>query len=338
MLPEIGLLRSDDPRFHATLDVVGKRLMKNGFMMRYVEADDFGKPSNAFLLCTFWYIDALASVGRRDEALELFNNVLARRNHVGLLSEDIDPQDRRAVGQLPANLLAGRADPVGHAPVAELGGGPMARLVIVSNRVPIPKARGAPAGGLAVALRDLLMPGTMWFGWSGRLPSEPSPQPALVEARGVTYATIDLTSEAYRGFYVGFANGALWPLLHFRLGLMHFRREDYRRLSRRSTAASPTSLGPVLQPDDTVWAHDYHLIPLGRMLREQGFARAARLLPARAVRAALDAGGACRSRASWSPISAPTTWSASRPRSMRATSATARSACWAPRSTANGCG
>ena len=92
----------------------------------------------------------------------------------------------------------------------------MARVVIVSNRVPIPKARGASAGGLAVALRDLLTPGTMWFGWSGRLASEPSAQPALVEARGVTYATIDLTSEDYRGFYVGFANGALWPLLHFR--------------------------------------------------------------------------------------------------------------------------
>ena len=103
----------------------------------------------------------------------------------------------------------------------------MARLVIVSNRVPIPKARSTAAGGLAVALRDILTPGAMWFGWSGRLSSSPASQPALVEARGVTYATVDLTAEAHRAFYVGFANGALWPLLHFRLGLMHFRREDY---------------------------------------------------------------------------------------------------------------
>ena len=146
----------------------------------------------------------------------------------------------------------------------------MARLVIVSNRVPIPKARGASAGGLAVALRDLLMPGTMWFGWSGRLVSEPSPQPAIVAARGVTYATVDLTAEAHRGFYVGFANGALWPLLHFRLGLMHFRREDYQGyLSVNRSFAG--SLAPMLQPDDTVWAHDYHLIPFARMLREEGF-------------------------------------------------------------------
>ncbi len=146
----------------------------------------------------------------------------------------------------------------------------MARLVIVSNRVPIPKARGATAGGLAVALRDLLTPGTMWFGWSGRLSADPSPQPAIVEARGVTYATVDLTAEAHRGFYVGFANGALWPLLHFRLGLMHFRREDYEGYLAVNRAFA-ISLASVLQPDDTVWAHDYHLIPFARLLRQQGF-------------------------------------------------------------------
>jgi GH15 family glucan-1,4-alpha-glucosidase len=101
VLPEIGLLRSDDPRFHATLDMVSRKLMRNGFLMRYVEADDFGKPSNAFLLCTFWYIDALVSVGRRDEALELFNNLLGRRNHVGLLSEDLDPRTGELWGNFP---------------------------------------------------------------------------------------------------------------------------------------------------------------------------------------------------------------------------------------------
>jgi len=146
----------------------------------------------------------------------------------------------------------------------------MARLVIVSNRVPIPKARVTAAGGLAVALRDLLTPGSMWFGWSGRLASAPALQPALVEARGVTYATVDLTAEAHRGFYVGFANGALWPLLHFRLGLMHFRREDYAGyLAVNETFAA--ALSQVVQPDDTVWAHDYHLMPFGRMLRQHGF-------------------------------------------------------------------
>ena len=146
----------------------------------------------------------------------------------------------------------------------------MARLVIVSNRVPIPKARITAAGGLAVALRDILTPGAMWFGWSGRLSATPAVQPALVEARGVTYATVDLTAEAHRAFYVGFANGALWPLLHFRLGLMHFRREDYLGyLAVNETFAA--ALSQVVQPDDTVWAHDYHLLPFGRMLRQHGF-------------------------------------------------------------------
>jgi len=146
----------------------------------------------------------------------------------------------------------------------------MARLIIVSNRVPIPKARVAAAGGLAVALRDLLTPGAMWFGWSGRLASAPALQPALVEARGVTYATVDLSPEAHRSFYIGFANGALWPLLHFRLGLMHFRREDYAGyLAVNETFAA--ALSQVVQPDDTVWAHDYHLMPFGRMLRQHGF-------------------------------------------------------------------
>mgnify|MGYP003340015352 CR=1 FL=1 len=101
----------------------------------------------------------------------------------------------------------------------------MARLVIVSNRVPIPKQRVTQAGGLAVALRDILTPGSLWFGWSGRISPDPSPHASQVDARGVTYATVDLTSELHKGFYVGFANGALWPLLHFRLGLLRFRRE-----------------------------------------------------------------------------------------------------------------
>jgi len=69
--------------------------------MRYDEADDFGQPRNAFLVCTFWYIDALASVGRREEALALFENVLTHRNHLGLLSEDIVPDTGALWGNFP---------------------------------------------------------------------------------------------------------------------------------------------------------------------------------------------------------------------------------------------
>ena len=101
VLPEIGLISPNDPAFLKTLEIVEQRLMRNGFLLRYDEADDFGAPDNAFLLCTFWYIDALAAVGRKDEARDLFSNVLARRNHVGLLPEDIDPRTGELWGNFP---------------------------------------------------------------------------------------------------------------------------------------------------------------------------------------------------------------------------------------------
>jgi GH15 family glucan-1,4-alpha-glucosidase len=101
LLPEIGLISAQDPRFVATLTLVEKRLVRNGFVMRYDEADDFGRPETAFLVCTFWYIDALAAIGRRQEALAIFENLLGHRNHVGLLSEDIDPRTGTLWGNFP---------------------------------------------------------------------------------------------------------------------------------------------------------------------------------------------------------------------------------------------
>jgi GH15 family glucan-1,4-alpha-glucosidase len=101
LLPGLGLLPATDLRFLATLDRVKQTLLRDGFVMRYVEADDFGEPKAAFLVCTFWYIEALASAGRREEALALFENVLASRNHLGLLSEDISTTDRSLSGNFP---------------------------------------------------------------------------------------------------------------------------------------------------------------------------------------------------------------------------------------------
>ena len=145
----------------------------------------------------------------------------------------------------------------------------MARLVVVSNRVPLPSERGPRAGGLAVALADALRPGSLWFGWSGKRATDTDEAPRQQKAGGITYATIDLSEADYRAFYVNFANGALWPLLHFRLGLMNFRREDYdgyRAVNRQFAQA----LAPLLQDDDLVWVHDYHLLPLGEELRQLG--------------------------------------------------------------------
>lgn len=145
----------------------------------------------------------------------------------------------------------------------------MSRLVVVSNRVPVPTERGPRAGGLAVALSDAMRPGSMWFGWSGKRSAHAGARPALHNADGITYATVDLTEEEYRAFYLGFSNGALWPLLHFRLGLMSFRGEHYdgyRAVNRRFAVA----LAPLLRPDDVVWVHDYHLFPLAEELRAIG--------------------------------------------------------------------
>jgi GH15 family glucan-1,4-alpha-glucosidase len=101
LMPEIGIVRHDDPRFVQTLAALERGLLRDGLMMRYTDADDFGEPESAFIICTFWYIDALAACGRRDEALLLFERVLALRNHVGLLSEDVAPATGELWGNFP---------------------------------------------------------------------------------------------------------------------------------------------------------------------------------------------------------------------------------------------
>lgn len=97
----LGFIDADDPKFVATVESIGKGLLRGKHMFRYDVADDFGEPENAFNICTFWYIEALASIGRRDEARELFENMLAHRNPLGLLSEDIDPATGNLWGNFP---------------------------------------------------------------------------------------------------------------------------------------------------------------------------------------------------------------------------------------------
>ncbi|MBV9076838.1 MAG: trehalose-6-phosphate synthase, partial [Methylobacteriaceae bacterium] len=144
--------------------------------------------------------------------------------------------------------------------------------MVVSNRVPVPTGRGqVGAGGLAVALEAALKEhGGLWFGWSGE--ARPAIDADAVQERQVgriTFAVSDLTRRDVDEYYLGFSNRALWPICHYRL--------DLARLNARETAAYfrvndllARKLVRLLEPDDLVWVHDYHLIPLGHDLRARG--------------------------------------------------------------------
>lgn len=101
LLHEMGIVEASDPRFVATVEKIGATLGHNGHLLRYIAPDDFGVPTVAFTICTFWYVDALAAIGRIAEARALFETLLAHRNHVGLLSEDIDPVTGELWGNFP---------------------------------------------------------------------------------------------------------------------------------------------------------------------------------------------------------------------------------------------
>jgi len=101
LLADLGFVKPDDPRFVRTVEAIGKGLKRGDALFRYVMPDDFGAPETSFTICTFWYIDALASIGRHEEARTLFERILARRNHLGLLSEDLEFGGGEAWGNFP---------------------------------------------------------------------------------------------------------------------------------------------------------------------------------------------------------------------------------------------
>ena len=101
LMIEVGFIDPKDPRFIATVDTLEKHLCDGPYMRRYEAPDDFGKPETAFNICTFWRIDALARIGRKAQALEIFGAMLAARNHLGLLSEDTHPVTGEMWGNFP---------------------------------------------------------------------------------------------------------------------------------------------------------------------------------------------------------------------------------------------
>ncbi len=148
----------------------------------------------------------------------------------------------------------------------------MSRLVVVSNRVPLPDAAGnPPAGGLAVALHAALRErGGIWMGWSGQSTGAEEPGPLTIRNNGaIRYALTDLSDRDVAEYYNGFANRVLWPICHCRIDLAEYARREmagYFRVNRLFA----DRLVPLLKPDDVIWVHDYHLIPLAEELRRRG--------------------------------------------------------------------
>lgn len=101
LMAEVGFLPPQDPRFVSTVQALEHSLCDGAFMRRYEAEDDFGRPQTAFNVCSFWRVDALARIGRREQAREAFGALLARRNKMGLLSEDLDPVTGELWGNFP---------------------------------------------------------------------------------------------------------------------------------------------------------------------------------------------------------------------------------------------
>jgi trehalose 6-phosphate synthase len=146
-----------------------------------------------------------------------------------------------------------------------------ARLIIVSNRVAVPDSPRTPlAGGMAVAVKAALKNRKgMWFGWSGKVSDEPVETSQAVEVNKVTYVLIDLSKSDIQEYYNGLANSVLWPILHYRVDLQEYSRADasgYMRVNRMFA----DRLSALINEDDVIWVHDYHLMLLGRELRSRG--------------------------------------------------------------------
>lgn len=130
LLPRVGFLPYRDARIVGTIEAVRDQLSQDGLLLRYHPQDsDDGLPGGegAFLACSFWLVDALSGIGRRDDAIELFERLLSLRNDVGMLSEECDPTAGRQLGNTPqafslVGLINSARQLSGHHTVTSAGG------------------------------------------------------------------------------------------------------------------------------------------------------------------------------------------------------------------------
>jgi trehalose 6-phosphate synthase len=132
------------------------------------------------------------------------------------------------------------------------------------------KEAQARAGGLEIVVNAALKErsGT-WFGWSGKIQTHGTIAARKIVHKDITFITIDLSREDHQEYYRGFANRVLWPIFHYRIDLAEFSRRDLSGYLRVNDNFA-RHLDEILGPDDIVWVHDYHLMPLARALRERG--------------------------------------------------------------------
>ena len=144
------------------------------------------------------------------------------------------------------------------------------RLIIVSNRVAMPKKKGAAAGGLAVGILAALKDqGGMWFGWNGKLTPKSDTQVKITRRENIDFATISLNEDDFEHYYNGYSNRVLWPVCHYLLDFLQYATEDFDAYLRVNSLFA-RKLASLLLPGDIIWVHDYHLIPLAAELRNAG--------------------------------------------------------------------
>lgn len=145
----------------------------------------------------------------------------------------------------------------------------MSRLVVVSNRIAPPDEKKASAGGLAVGILGALKAaGGLWFGWSGEVGDEDKPLNKI--SRGnITWASFNLNEQDHDLYYNQFSNAVLWPAFHYRLDLVNFQREAWEGYLRVNATLADKLL-PLIEDDDNLWVHDYHLLPFASEMRRRG--------------------------------------------------------------------
>jgi trehalose 6-phosphate synthase len=134
--------------------------------------------------------------------------------------------------------------------------------------------KAAQAGGVAVVMADILRDrGGLWFGWNGTITDNnavlSSPVKVARSRSNSEIATVSLTRDEHRDYYLGYSNSVLWPVFHNRLDLARFDAGYYPRYVDDNERFAEALL-PLLRPDDILWVHDYHLIPLAGALRRRG--------------------------------------------------------------------